>query len=112
MVRRHPCRGPSPPARGNQLSQELLDIVSIETGHLSVDRRPEAVEPLLAQLEMTFTSAAAASDSGIRLLLALQPGLRAIVADRERILQVLANLVSNALRFSFSLLATHRSIAT
>ena len=82
----------------NRLIQDLLDIASIETGHLSMDRRPEKVAPLLAQLRMTFGPAAA--EAGIRLVLDTHDGLPPIMADRERILQVLANLVSNALRFT------------
>ncbi|HEY9516172.1 MAG TPA: ATP-binding protein [Gemmatimonadaceae bacterium] len=82
----------------SRLIQDLLDIASIETGHLSMDRRPEPVAALLEQLEMIF--AAGASEAGIRLVLSVSPGLPSILADRERILQVLANIVSNALRFT------------
>ena len=82
----------------NRLIQDLLDIANIETGHLSVDRHPEAVDQILAQLDMMFASRA--SEAGVRLLITSRSDVEPILADRERILQVLANIVSNALRFT------------
>lgn len=82
----------------NRLIQDLLDMASIETGQLSIDRRPEEVEHLLQQLEMMFASAA--REAGISLEMAAQPRLPPVLADCERILQVLANLVANSLKFT------------
>jgi PAS domain S-box-containing protein len=84
----------------NRLIQDLLDMASIETGQLSIDRRPEEVEHLLQQLEMMFASSA--REAGIRLEIAAQPRLPPVLADCERILQVLANLVANSLKFTTS----------
>jgi signal transduction histidine kinase len=75
-------------------------MASIETGQLSIDRRPEEVEHLLQQLEMMFASSA--REAGIRLEIAAQPRLPPVLADCERILQVLANLVANSLKFTTS----------
>ena len=82
----------------NRLIEDLLDIASIETGHLSVDRRPEPLAPLLAQLETMF--GASAAEAGIRFTTEVDAGVPPVLADRERILQVLANLVANARKFT------------
>lgn len=82
----------------NRLIQDLLDMASIETGRLSMERRPEQVEQILAQLEMTF--APAAKDVGIALVIGAQPSLPPVLVDSERILQVLANLVANSIKFT------------
>ncbi|HEX6965258.1 MAG TPA: ATP-binding protein [Gemmatimonadaceae bacterium] len=82
----------------NRLIQDLLDIANIETGHLSLERRAEPVQPVLEQLESLF--AAGAADGGINLVVDVAPQTPHIYADRERILQVLANLVANARKFT------------
>ncbi|HET7623598.1 MAG TPA: ATP-binding protein [Gemmatimonadaceae bacterium] len=82
----------------NRLIQDLLDIASIEAGRLSLERRSERVEQILEQLEMTFTRAA--KDAGIHLVIGARPELPPVLVDSERILQVLANLVANSLKFT------------
>jgi PAS domain S-box-containing protein len=82
----------------NRLIQDLLDMASIESGRLSMERRPEPVEQILAQLDMTF--ATGAKDADIVLGIGAQPGLPPVLVDGERILQVLANLVANSLKFT------------
>src|SRR6185437_14987543 len=82
----------------NRLIQDLLDIASIETGHLALDRHRQDAAPLLARLETTF--AAIAAEHGITLDSQTSPHLAPVMADGERLLQVLTNLVANALKFT------------
>jgi signal transduction histidine kinase len=82
----------------NRLIQDLLDMASIESGRLSLERRPVPAEEILARLEMTFASAA--KESGIALVIGAQSSLPPLLVDGERILQVLANLVANSLKFT------------
>ena len=82
----------------NRLIQDLLDIVSVETGRLSIDRSAESVDDILARLEMTF--APSAKDAEVRLVIGADSSIPPVMADSERILQVLANLVANALKFT------------
>jgi PAS domain S-box-containing protein len=82
----------------NRLIQDLLDMASIESGRLSLERRPAAAEQILARLEMTFASTA--KEAGIALVIGARPDLPAVLVDDERILQVLANLVANSLKFT------------
>lgn len=82
----------------NRLIQDLLDISSIETGHLAMDRHRQDVAPLLARLETMF--GAIAAEHSITLDIQASPNLAPVMADGERLLQVLTNLVANALKFT------------
>ncbi|HEU4585440.1 MAG TPA: ATP-binding protein [Gemmatimonadaceae bacterium] len=82
----------------NRLIQDLLDMASIESGRLSLERQPVQAEQILARLEMTFASAA--KEAGIALVIGAQPALPPMLVDGERILQVLANLVANSIKFT------------
>jgi PAS domain S-box-containing protein len=82
----------------NRLIQDLLDVTSVETGRLSMDRSAESVDGILARLDKMFSPAA--RDAGIQLVSNSERSLPRVMADAERILQVLANLVANALKFT------------
>jgi signal transduction histidine kinase len=82
--------------RMQAMVDDLLDLSRIEGGILEVRPQPIEVEPLLEQaLE---AERAAAGEAGVHLLKEAPPGLPRVAADRERILLVLVNLVSNAIR--------------
>jgi signal transduction histidine kinase len=85
-------------ARMNRLIGDLLDVVSIDAGHLAVDPASNEVTRLLSDSVDAFQLAAAAQRVELSVLEA--PRLPAARFDYERILQVLANLLSNALKFT------------
>ena len=74
----------------------LLDAGRIEAGTLSVDPEPLEVAALVDRARTTFLSGGARHTLAID----LPPALPAVMADRERIVQVLTNLLSNAARHS------------
>lgn len=82
--------------RLGRLIHDLEDLSLAEAGALTLDRqqvRPEAVVgPVLANFEP------AAEAQGVTLEAALAPEAPAVLADPQRLRQVLVNLVSNALR--------------
>jgi signal transduction histidine kinase len=79
-----------------KLINDLLNLESIESGGI----RLEAVEVSLREIiDQAFQLVSASSDAqGIRLEAMVDSV--AVVADRERLLQVLVNLISNAIKFS------------
>jgi len=79
-----------------RLVNGILDFDSVERGKLLLDRHPVQVTDLLRRAADAAYSAA--SQARITLHMDAQPGR--VLADEERILQVLNELVSNAIKFS------------
>ncbi|HEY6907952.1 MAG TPA: ATP-binding protein [Myxococcales bacterium] len=83
--------------RASRLVHDLLDVARIDAGHLQLELAPldlgalakeaaELMKPLLAQAQLTCEAEVA-------------EGMSPVLADRERILQVLSNLIGNARKF-------------
>jgi signal transduction histidine kinase len=84
--------------RMNRLIQDLLDIRRVESGRMVIEPRSEAVEAIVAEaMEMLRPLATAAS---LRLDCAIVGDCPRVSADPARILQVLSNLVGNAIKFT------------
>jgi signal transduction histidine kinase len=84
--------------RLTRLVSNVLDIMKIESG--SVELRMSALD-MAELLRYTVTMyAPLAEQRGIALKLALPLALPPVCGDRDRLLQVLGNLVSNALKFT------------
>ncbi len=81
-----------------RLVQDLLDLTRLESGRLSLRLSPQSPQELLAQA--AERAALAAQEAGVTLHLQPGEGLPPVLADRQRILQVLANLLDNAIRFT------------
>jgi len=82
----------------NRLIQDLLDVASIEAGKLSLERNGESASSLVTNALRMFEVEANARQ--IRLAADVTPELPSIVVDASRIVQVLANLLRNALKFT------------
>ena len=79
-----------------KLIASLLDVARIETGTLPVSPEPAEVATLVDRARNTFLSGGGRHN----LDLDLTPNLPPVMADRQRIVQVLGNLLSNAARHS------------
>lgn len=78
---------------------DVLDLAKIESGHLTLDPKPEPLPPLLRGTVELFRPRAQERGNSLQLVLAedLPP---AMVYDSVRVRQALANLVSNAVKFT------------
>ena len=75
---------------------DLLDVGRIETGTLSVSLEPSEVGALVDQARNTFLSGGGRHT----VLIDLPPNLPRVMADRQRTVQTLSNLLSNAAKHS------------
>jgi signal transduction histidine kinase len=82
----------------NRLVEDLLDITRIEAGSLSIE--PVGVDAGSLLAEFVEAQVLLASSTSLDLRLDLAADLGKVVADRDRLLQVLENLVTNAVKFT------------
>jgi PAS domain S-box-containing protein len=84
--------------RINRLIQDLLDVAQIEAGRLSVRTKPtdmvEVVDEVVSQMRWK------SNEERVHLTMRAPPALPAVKADRDRIMQVMGNLIGNALKFT------------
>lgn len=81
----------------DRLLQDLLDITQIDAGQLFVNREQTEVAFLMSEARTMFEQLA--KERSIDLHCSVAPGLPPVYVDRGRILQVLSNLLGNALKF-------------
>ncbi|BDG06085.1 GAF domain-containing sensor histidine kinase [Anaeromyxobacter oryzae] len=82
----------------NRLIDSLLDLARIEAGRLQLQRRPET--PLSVVARAVEPLEALAAEHGQRLEVLVPGDLPPVSWDPDRIVQVIANLVGNAMKFS------------
>ncbi len=80
------------------LIRDLLDVTRIEAGKLTVAPRRENTEELLGDALRTL--APVASEQSVGLKLDAPDDMPDVIADRERIMQAISNLVGNSVKFS------------
>jgi signal transduction histidine kinase len=80
------------------LINDLLDVARIESGHLRLNPVDFDFQDIIA--EVLTTQSAAAALKGIDLLSAAESPQLPVSADRRRCLQVVLNLVNNAVKFT------------
>ena len=80
-----------------QLVRDLTDLVRVESGHLNLDTTELDVTDLAADLESMVGPQARAKH--IELVFE-GCGERRVIADRARLMQILLNLFSNAIKFT------------
>jgi signal transduction histidine kinase len=84
--------------RMEYLIKTMLDVATMEAGRFSLISGPCKVDELLDEITALFEPTAAAKKVTLARRVA-ETGL-VIHADRERVLQVLSNLIGNALKFT------------
>jgi|HubBroStandDraft_5_1064220.scaffolds.fasta_scaffold28956_2 signal transduction histidine kinase len=81
-----------------RLIDDLLDFASIETGRLAINREPQYPGPIIEETLTNFESTA--QEHQVHLDGEIQSDLPQVLCDRDRILQVLSNLIGNAIKVS------------
>jgi len=82
----------------NQLIEDLLIASRVEEGHLTLDRHHERVSALFD--EVLVLHSAQAEAASVRLAATVGDSVPGVFVDRHRMIRMLGNLVSNALKFT------------
>lgn len=78
---------------------DILDLSKIQAGKMRLNEAPISLEPLLDRLRALFLYRA--NQKNLRFTCHLAPGTPSIViTDETRLLQILANLIANAIKFT------------
>ena len=81
------------------LIDDILDFSKIEAGRIDLDEGPVALADLVQRV--LEEAAPQAAGKGVELAYTVDPGLPPrVVGDEKRLLQVFANLISNAVKFT------------
>ncbi len=86
--------------RLTSLINDVLDIAKMEAGKVEWQMQP--IDPSELLDWATNSTAGLFESNGLQLVCEIEPGLPQIVGDRNRLLQVLINLISNAVKFTES----------
>ena len=81
-----------------RLIRDLLDVSAIEAGRLSVERQPAALAPIVSTAVGMVSGEV--EQHSIDLRVDLPPALPAVSVDASRIVQVISNLLGNAVKFT------------
>ena len=81
--------------RMTRLISDLLDLAQIQAGELAVERRPQDVAALIRDCVEMLKPLAATKE-----LQGTTSAVLQVWCDRERVLQILSNLVGNAIKFT------------
>ena len=81
-----------------QIVQDLVDRASLDAGRLALDRRPTPVADVISGARTMFSAVAAERE--LEFSVTCEPDLPLVDADPDRLLQILSNLLSNAMKFT------------
>jgi PAS domain S-box-containing protein len=79
-----------------RLVNDFLDLHRMETGHVALDCADHAMDDLLAEVIRTMSPVAGST----RITIVAEPTDLVVTVDSARLVQVLVNLVQNAVKFS------------
>jgi signal transduction histidine kinase len=85
-------------SRMTALIDDLLDVTRVESGTLAIDRQP--LEPAVLIDEVCDLLRPLAIERKLELVVNVEPSARPVFADRARVLQVVQNLLGNAIKFT------------
>ncbi len=80
------------------LINDLLDVSRIESGRLELDIRPLQIESIVQEVADMIKPQC--DQKNLELITKIGPGISSVLGDKNRLTQVVANLASNACRYT------------
>ncbi len=80
------------------LVNDLLDVEKLESGGIAMERRPEDLAPILKACRETL--GVLADRKGLSLRLEIPDSLGPVLGDRDQLLRIFVNLISNAIKYT------------
>jgi signal transduction histidine kinase/CheY-like chemotaxis protein len=84
--------------RLTKLIDDVLDLAKIEAGKLEWHMEAVSVDDVIERA--TSATSSLFEQKGLRLVKTIAPGLPQVTGDRDRLIQVVINLISNAVKFT------------
>jgi signal transduction histidine kinase len=84
--------------RLNRLINDILDLAHMESGKTALDRQPREINQIIKSVADTQESVAIAKNMYLKT--SLDPAVPELSLDQDKIIQVLNNLITNALKFT------------
>lgn len=84
--------------RLTRLINDILDLSKIEAGKMKFIIHDEAIDEVIERSIKNMNGFAAKKD--IKLISNIEPNLQRVLIDKDRTLQILANLINNAIKFT------------
>ncbi len=81
-----------------RLVNDLLTLSHLDSGRLRWEKKPMSVESLVREIQEKFADRC--YRKGVRLVSQIQPDTPAVLGDRDRLEQVISNLLNNAVDFT------------
>jgi DNA-binding response OmpR family regulator len=94
--------------RLTKLIDDVLDLAKIEAGKLEWHMESVAAEDIVGRA--TAATASLFDQKGLKAVIDVAPGLPEVTGDRDRLIQVVINLISNAVKFTDAGSVTCRAV--
>ena len=85
--------------RLQRLSEDILDLIRIESESLKLTKEAFDLNDVISSIVGDYRSLLIDNEDKINLIIVYEPKSVILNADKERIVQVISNLVSNAIKF-------------
>jgi signal transduction histidine kinase len=85
-------------ARLGKFVDDVLNVAKIEAGQIDIEFKPVEMTPVINEIVTLFKPVA--DKKGISLEYSVEKGMPQAYADHDKILQVMTNIISNALKFT------------